>query len=88
MSTIVFTADTIKRFAANSRRVSEYRASIQNLTGETITITVTNQNIQSANPVFNNPAAGVLIIINGAIGLIDDAYDGWLISASSFQIQL
>ena len=57
-SSITFTAETTKQFAANPRRGDTYNATIQNLSGQSITITVTNQDIQSASPVFDVPAAG------------------------------
>ena len=81
-SSLVFTAETTKQFAANPRRGDTYSATIQNLSGQSITITVTNQDIQSANPVFDTPAAGALVIANGAIGLLVEPYDGWLVTAA------
>ena len=71
-SSIVFTADTSKQFAANSRRGDTYNATIQNLTTQTITITVTNQDIQSASPVFDVPSGGALTIVAGAVGEINE----------------
>lgn len=82
-SSIVFAADTTKKFAANSRRGDTYNATIQNLTTQTITITVTNQDIQGSNPTFDTPAAGALTIAAGAIGIMIHPYDGWLITAAS-----
>ena len=82
-SSIVFASDTSKKFAVNSRRSGSYHATIQNLTTQTITITVTNQDIQSANPIFDVPAGGALTVAAGAIGEINEPYDGWLLSASS-----
>lgn len=80
-STVTFDAETTRKFVANVRRGSEYSATIQNLSGQEITITVTNQDIQSSGPVFNTPAAGALVIANGAFGLLTEPYDGWLITA-------
>ena len=82
-SSLAFTAETTKQFAANVRRGDTYSATIQNLSGQSITITVTNQNIQSASPVFDTPAAGALVISNGSVGLINHPYDGWLITAAA-----
>ena len=82
-SSIIFTAESTKQFAANVRRGDTYNATIQNLSGQSITITVTNQDIQSASPVFDTPAAGALVIANGAIGAITAPYDGWLITAAA-----
>ena len=79
--TITFTADTTKNFVPNTRRGSDYNATIQNLSGESITITVTNQNIQGSSPTFDTPAAGALVIANGAIGVLNEPYDGWLLTA-------
>ena len=81
--TITFASDTTKNFVPNSRRGTEYVATIQNLTTQTITITVTNQNIQDANPTFDVPAQGALTVAAGAIGKLTEPYSGWLISASS-----
>ena len=80
-SSIIFASDTTKQFATNTRRNTTYTASIQNLTDQTITITVTNQNIQAPSPVFDTPAAGALAITAGAIGLLTEPYDGWLLTA-------
>ncbi len=80
--TITFTAETTKKFVANSRRGPEYNATIQNLSGESITITVTNEDIQSTSPTFDTPAAGALVIADGAIGVLNEPYDGWLITAA------
>lgn len=82
-STITFAAETVKQFVANSRRGDAYNATIQNLSGQSITITVTNQDIQGASPVFDTPAAGALVIVSGAIGSLNAPYDGWLITAAA-----
>lgn len=82
-STITFSADTTKTFAANPRRGSQYHATIQNLTDQTITVTVTNQNIQGASPTFDVPAAGALAITAGAVGAITEPYQGWLLTAGA-----
>lgn len=81
-SSLAFNAEATKKFAANVRRGDTYNATIQNLSGQSITITVTNQDIQSANPVFDVPAAGALVIADGAIGAMTQPYDGWLITAA------
>ena len=80
-SSITFASETTKQFAANPRRGAQYSATIQNLTDQTITITVTNQDIQSSSPVFDVPAQGALAITAGAIGALTEPYDGWLITA-------
>lgn len=80
--TVTFAAETTRNFVANSRRGEQYHATIQNLTAQTITITVTNQDIQGSSPTFDTPAAGALAITAGAIGVLNEAYDGWLITAA------
>jgi len=79
--TITFASDTTKNFVANSRRNAQYNATIQNLTDQTITITVTNEDIQAASPTFDTPAAGALAIVAGAVGVLNEPYDGWLLTA-------
>ncbi len=81
--TVTFAGDTTKNFVPNTRRGAEYQATIQNLSGQSITITVTNQDIQGASPVFDTPAAGALVIANGVIGSLNEPYDGWLITAAA-----
>jgi hypothetical protein len=71
---------TTKQFVANSKRGTEYNASIQNLSGESLTVTVTNEDIQGSSPTFDTPAAGALVIANGAVGELNEPYDGWLLT--------
>lgn len=80
-STIVFTADTTKNFVPNTRRGMFYSATIQNLTDQSITFTVTNQDVQGSTPVYDTPAAGALTIAAGAIGTMGASYNGWLLTA-------
>lgn len=82
-STLTFAADTTKTFAANPRRGDAYHATIQNLTNQIITITVTNQDIQGSSPVFDVPAAGALTVAAGAIGEMTSPYQGWLLTCAS-----
>lgn len=83
-STLVFTADTTKDFAPNYRRGAEYQATIQNLTSVTLTITVTNQNIQqNTSATFDTPAGGALTIAAGAVGTITAPYKGWRFTGAS-----
>jgi len=82
-SSIVFTAESTKKFATNFRRGDNYNATIQNLSGQSITITVTNQDIQGSNPTFDEPAVGALVIANGAMGSLSEPYAGWLITAAA-----
>ena len=81
--TVTFTAETTQNFVPNSRRGPQYNSTIQNLSGQSITITVTNQNIQGSSPTFDTPSAGALVIANGVIGSLNEPYDGWLITAAS-----
>ena len=79
--TVTFAADTTKTFVANHRRGNQYHATIQNLTDQTVTVTVTNEDIQGSAPTFDTPAAGALAITAGSIGVLNEAYDGWLLTA-------
>ena len=78
--TITFTAETTKKFKPNHRRGSDYRATIQNNSGQSVTITVSNQKGSSA--VFGTPATA-LVIANNAIATTDEPYEQWLLTASS-----
>jgi hypothetical protein len=80
-STLTFTAQTTKQFATNYKRGPEYTSTIQNLTNQSVTITVTNQRIQGASPTFDTPAGGAVVIAAGAIGAITAPYAGWLLTA-------
>jgi len=84
--TITFTSETTKNFVTNHRRNAEYNSSIHNLTDQTVTITVTNEDIQGSSPTFDNPASGALVITAGSIGVLNEAYDGWLLTAGGSAI--
>lgn len=71
---------TTKKFVANPKRGPEYNATIQNLSGESLTITVTNDDIQDSSATFDVPAVGALVIANGAVGVLNEPYDGWLLT--------
>lgn len=79
-SELDMTGLTTKKFVSNSRRGSDYNATIQNLSGQLVTITVTNDDIQSSSPTFDVPAAGALTVASGAIGVLNEPYDGWLLT--------
>lgn len=79
-SNVDMTGLTTKSYVANQRRGSDYFATIQNLSGQSLTITVTNDDIQGASPTFDTPAAGALVIANGAVGSLAEPYDGWLLT--------
>lgn len=81
--TVTFANETTKNFVPNTRRGPEYNATIQNLSGQSITITVTNQDIQGSSPTFDTPASGALVIANGVIGNLNQPYDGWLLTAGA-----
>jgi len=81
--TVTFANETTKNFRANPKRGNQYHATIQNLTDQSITITVTNQDIQEPSPTFDDPAAGAVVIVAGSIGSIAEPYDGWLITAGA-----
>ena len=68
-----------KFFVANSNRGAEYYSTIQNLSGQTLTVTVTNMDIQGNDgpPEFDDPASGPVTILDGAVGQINEPYDGW-----------
>lgn len=81
---IVFDNSTEQFFSANPRQLAGYEASIQNNTTQTITITVTNQKLTSDDPlVYGVPSSGALTVVAGAIGQLDEAYQGWKITATS-----
>ena len=81
-SSLVFDGDTTKTFAANPRRGDTYHVTFQNLTDQSITLTVTNQNIQGDSPVFDVPFSGAFVIAAGAIGGINEPYQGFLLTAA------
>lgn len=78
--TVDMTGLTTKKFVANSRRDGQYNATIQNLSGEELTVTVTNDDIQGSSPTFDTPAQGALVIAAGAVGELNEPYDGWLLT--------
>lgn len=82
-SILTFAAETVKTFPANPKRGAEYQSTIQNLTTQSITITVTNERIQGSNPTFSVPASGALVITAGAIGTLNEPYAGWLVTAAA-----
>lgn len=81
--TIEFNAETTRNFVPNHKRGSEYVSTIQNNTNQTITITVTNQDIQCSSPTFVTPAAGAVVITAGSMGTLNEPYDGWLLTAGA-----
>jgi len=63
-------------FVLNHKRGPEYNATFLNLTGASITIQVTNENIQTAtSPTFANPAAGVLTVADDTMGALTEPYE-------------
>lgn len=58
-------------YIANPKRGSQYHATLQNTTGQTLTVVVSNDG--GAN--FANPAAGALSIANNTFGEITEPYE-------------
>lgn len=81
-SHVTFASETVKKFVANHRRGSDYKSTIHNNSGQSITITVTNEDIQTATN-FAPPAQGALVIANGAIDALPEVYSGWTITAGA-----
>ncbi len=79
--TITFDSDTVKIVALNPK-VSDYKATIQNNTTQTITVTVTNHEMKDS-PVFGVPAQGAFTIAAATIGLLEDPYQGMTLTATS-----
>jgi hypothetical protein len=82
MPTITFAGDTTQTFVAN-HLVPSYNATVQNNTNQTITITVTNDDIQAAGPTFITPAQGAVVIAAGSNAAITNQYEGWLLTAGA-----
>ena len=80
--TVTFTAETVKIFRANPKQIAGYGATIQNLTDQSINITVTNGDVQNETPDYDTPAAGALTIASGAVGLLKEAYQAWTLTAA------
>ncbi len=68
---------TTKDFVVNHRRGSEYKATIANNTAQTLTVTVTNEDIQGSSPTFAAPASGAFTLLTGAVGELNEPYEGW-----------
>lgn len=84
--TINFNNETVKLFAANPRQLAGYQSTIQNNTGQSITITVTNNDLKVvdiSNATYGVPASGALVIANNAIGSLNEAYQAWKITAAA-----
>jgi hypothetical protein len=78
--TVDMTGLTTKPFLMNHRRDADYNATIQNLSGQSLTVTVTNQDAQKTGSLtYDVPASGALVIANGAIGqIISEPYEAAL----------
>ncbi|MBE16554.1 MAG: hypothetical protein Unbinned6354contig1000_12 [Prokaryotic dsDNA virus sp.] len=69
------TTDPVQ-FVMNHKGTHSYAATILNLTGANITVTVTNQDIQSTtSPTYAAPAAGALVISANTMGSINVPYE-------------
>ena len=71
-----------KKFVANTQMGTDYSATIQNNTNRSLTVTVTNENIQAATN-FDAPASGALVIAAGAMGALAEPYEGWLLTLAT-----
>jgi len=70
-------AGAVKSPLNHQRRGGGYKATLMNKTSATITIQITNENIETvAAPTFADPASGVLMIAVDTVGVISDPYDG------------
>lgn len=76
--TIDMTGLTTKDFLVNFRRGEQYHNTIQNASGQSAAITVTNAPMGTADEVaaapFTNPVGGALNIANGGIDQLDEPY--------------
>lgn len=82
---VTFDGDTTQRFIANYRRADDYKASIQNLSGQQITITVSNvaENRNQGTPTYSTPAQGAVVIATGDAAVINEPYVEWLLTAGA-----
>jgi len=82
---IEFDAESTQRFAANYRRADDYKATIQNESGQQITVTVSNisENRNQGTPVYQQPAGGALVIADGAMATLNEPYVEWLLTAAA-----
>ena len=56
---------------------------IQNNTSDSITVTITAQNVQRvASPVYSAPAAGALVITAGSVGVLNQPATAMLLSGA------
>jgi hypothetical protein len=76
---------TTKTFLLNHRRDSDYNATIQNLSGQSLTITVSNQDAQKTGTItYGTPASGSLVIASGAIfRLVSEPYEVALLTLAA-----
>lgn len=79
-TTITFSAETTKNFSPNHKRGSQYRATIQNNTGQSVTITVSNQ--RGTSPLYGAPVTA-LVIADGAFATTEEPYNSWLLTAAA-----
>ena len=76
-----FNNETNRIFMTNYRRGPEYNATIQNLSGQSITVTVTNQLLnRGESAVWDVPIQGAVVIADGEIGEIIDPYVAFLLT--------
>lgn len=80
--TITFTAETEKFFVANPKQLAGYQATIQNNTGQMITITVTNEDKPTASSTYVTVASS-LVISSGEAVSFSEPYQGWKLTAGA-----
>ena len=79
--TVTFESSLSEVFAANPKRGSQYYATIQNNTDQSITVTVTNQDIQeNPTPVYS-PLPTPLTIASGDSDSLNSPYQAWTLTA-------
>lgn len=82
--TIVFASDTSKIFVANPKQQAGYGATVQNNTNQTITIKVTNEDVQNVtSPTYSAVAAGAISVLVGEMGAIAEPYQAWEITCAA-----
>lgn len=86
--TIDFDNENIKFFMANPRQLAGYQATIQNGTGQSLTVTVTNFDVSEldlsdGSIQYVTPSSGTLTIANGSIGLLLNPYQAWKLTLAA-----
>lgn len=74
---------TDKIFAANHRRGSDFKTTVQNNTGASISLTYTNDAIQRVTPVFGSLTGAPASVASGAMECIECPITGINISGAN-----